>query len=106
MKNYADHSRLINIVIAVVFTICLCIPAFSFAEVKSPPTNVEAASKVSINHATESELIKLKGIGVKKARAIVDYREKNGAFISLDDLANVKGIGTKIIKENQSIISI
>lgn len=106
MKNYVDHSRLINSIIAVVFSICLCIPAFSFAEVTSKATNTETTSKISINHATETELIKLKGIGAKKAKAIIDYREKNGAFSSVDDLANIKGIGTKIITQNHLIISI
>ncbi len=48
---------------------------------------------VDINSATPSQLETVKGIGPAKAKAIVDYRDKHGAFKSLDDLANVKGFG-------------
>ena len=63
-----------------------------------------AADTVDINTADKATLATLKGIGPKKAQAIVDYREKNGRFRSLHDLAAVKGIGEKsmqkIIKNN------
>ena len=48
---------------------------------------------VNVNTATVDELDKqLTGIGPAKARAIVEYREKNGPFKSVDDLAKVPGI--------------
>ena len=48
---------------------------------------------MNVNTATVDELDKqLTGIGPAKARAIVEYREKNGPFKSVDDLAKVPGI--------------
>ena len=49
--------------------------------------------KININTATDAQLGTLKGIGPALAQRIVTYREKNGAFKTVDDLANVKGIG-------------
>lgn len=48
---------------------------------------------VDINTATQSELEAVKGLGPAKARAIIEYRQANGAFKSLADLDNVKGFG-------------
>ncbi len=57
---------------------------------------------VDINQATESELASaLKGVGKKKAKAIVDYRKNHGHFKSLDDLVVVKGISSKTIEKNR-----
>lgn len=61
---------------------------------------------ININNASIEQLILLKGIGKKKAQAIVTYREENGAFITVDDLVNVKGIGDKIIEVNRSLLTI
>ncbi|MBU0455907.1 MAG: helix-hairpin-helix domain-containing protein [Gammaproteobacteria bacterium] len=48
-----------------------------------------------MNKADASTLESVKGIGPKKAQAIVDYRTQNGPFKSIDDLTKVKGIGSK-----------
>ena len=52
---------------------------------------------VNINTADLKQLIKLPGVGKKKAQAIIDYRETNGDFASLEDLAKVKGVGKKML---------
>ncbi|UOO76238.1 helix-hairpin-helix domain-containing protein [Neisseria sp. Dent CA1/247] len=52
---------------------------------------------VNINTATAEELKALPGIGPSKAAAIVEYRQHNGQFKSVDDLKNVKGIGEGIL---------
>lgn len=71
-----------------------------------PCTSI-AAEVVNINKADAATMIaNWKGIGEKKARAIVSYRKKNGAFKSLDDLMNVKGIGEGLIKKNKRYMSI
>lgn len=54
---------------------------------------------VNLNTATVAELDALKGVGPGKAKAIVEYREKNGPFKSVDDLTLVKGFGDKSIEK-------
>lgn len=54
-----------------------------------------AADKININTASADELQLLNGVGPSTANAIVDYREQNGAFASVEDLVNIKGIGEK-----------
>lgn len=60
---------------------------------------------VNINKANAAAIAaELNGIGDAKAKAIVDYRKKHGAFKKADDLVNVKGIGKKLIEKNRSNI--
>lgn len=61
---------------------------------------------VNINTADVAELTKLKGIGVKKAEAIVAWRTANGGFKSLDQLLDVKGIGEATLMANRENIRI
>ena len=55
---------------------------------------------VNINTATEEDMIRLlPGIGVKRAAAIVEYREISGGFSSVEELCEVDGIGEKLLEE-------
>ncbi len=54
---------------------------------------------VDLNKATQAELEALKGIGTVKAKAIIEYRNKNGNFKSADDLDTLKGVGKGIIEK-------
>jgi competence protein ComEA len=66
---------------------------------------VWAAEPVNVNTATAEEISQnLKGIGLSKARSIVDYREANGSFLHIDELVNVKGIGVKTLDNNRGMI--
>ena len=63
------------------------------------------AAPVNINTADAQTLsTSLKGIGQKKAEAIIQYRKKNGNFSSVDELASVSGIGPKILEINKADI--
>lgn len=55
---------------------------------------------LDINTATAEELQTLKGIGEKRAEAIIAYRSNNGPFTSTEDLIKVPGIGSSIISAN------
>lgn len=67
--------------------------------------SVVSAEPVNINHAGEEELAEnLRGVGPKKAKAIIEYREVNGPFYSADELINVKGIGPKTLEKNKESI--
>lgn len=60
---------------------------------------------VNINVASATEIQdKLVGIGAKKAQAIVDYRTKNGAFSSIEQLKEVSGIGSATLDKNRERI--
>ena len=54
-----------------------------------------AFGTVNINTATKDELVSLPGIGPAKAQAILDYRKAHGAFKTVEELKDVKGIGAK-----------
>lgn len=60
---------------------------------------------VNINTASVAELAGLNGIGDAKAKLIVDYREKNGPFKSVDDLRQVRGIGEKMVAKLRPAIT-
>ena len=66
------------------------------AGVTSKETSKEG--KVNINTATVEELKTLKGVGEKKAEAIIEYRKKNGSFKTKEDLMKGRGIGKKLFE--------
>ena len=72
------------------------------AGVTSKETSKEG--KVNINTATVEELKTLKGVGEKKAEAIIEYRKKNGSFKTKEDLMKVRGIGKKLFESFQERI--
>jgi competence protein ComEA len=61
--------------------------------------------RVNVNRAGLDELQQLKGIGLAKAKAIIEYRENNGKIDSLDELTQVSGIGEKFIEQNADKVS-
>jgi len=66
-----------------------------------------ASAQVDINSADAKALAEaMSGIGLVKAEAIVAYREANGPFKRVEDLARVKGIGAKTIEANRTAIVI
>ncbi len=66
----------------------------------------QAFAEVNINTATQDELEALQGIGPAKARAIIEYREKNGVFNSVDSLIGVDGIGQGTMNQLRDSITV
>ena len=67
--------------------------------------SAQATDKVDINTATAAELDQvLVNVGPAKAQAIVDHRQANGPFKSVEELALVKGIGLKTVERNRDLI--
>lgn len=66
--------------------------------VKQKDQNSEVEAKLNINQAEANELQTLTGIGAKKAQMIVEYRQENGSFQSIEDLKKISGIGEKIFE--------
>jgi competence protein ComEA len=74
--------------------------------VEKTVTVVEMSDKININMATNEQLATVKGIGVKKAQAIIDYRQEHGEFVSLNDLMKVKGIGPGTLKKIEPFLTL
>ena len=61
----------------------------------------DEGTRVSINTASEDDLARvMNGVGLKKAQAIVSYREEYGPFKTLDDLKQVPGMGSALVERN------
>ena len=71
-----------------------------------PVVAAQDVKKININKATIAELMKLKGIGQKYAKRIVDFRNKNGPFKNIEDIMHVKGIGPKKFELIKNLITI
>ncbi len=75
--------------------VCLCLPL------------LVQAGQLDINHATPQQIATaMRGVGINKAKAIVAYRTAHGSFKSVDELVNVKGIGTKTVAANRAKLSL
>ena len=80
-----------------------------FSDVRSfemPEETTAPGFTVNINTAGLEELMTLEEIGEKRARAIIEYREANGRFISVDELAGVSGIGSRTVEINRARLTV
>ena len=78
----------------------LLLSSFGFAQ------DENGATQVNINTATVEQLATLPGVGQATATKIVEYREQNGMFKTVEELMNVKGIGEKKLEKIKSLITI
>ncbi len=67
---------------------------------------VTAMESISINKASQEELMSLPGIGEAKAQAIINYREEHGAFKTIEEIKNVSGIGEEIFAKIKESITL
>jgi len=69
------------------------------AQVQAGPVDINSADAAGLAAA-------IVGIGEKKAASIIAYRQANGPFARIEDLANVKGIGAATIEKNRSNLTV
>lgn len=75
--------------------------------VTSETTSIQTANRVSINSANAAVLAEhLIGIGPTKAEAIVAWRSENGRFSNIEQLLEVKGIGSATLNKNKHLITL
>jgi competence protein ComEA len=85
------------------------IPAKGEAGIAVPSGSVTqngSSDKININNADESQLQEIPGIGPAKASAIIEYRESNGSFNTIEDIKNITGIGDKTFEKLKDSISV
>ena len=71
-----------------------------------PALHAPAGVKISLNQANLEQLQELSGIGLKKAEAIMAYRQKNGKFKNIEQLQQVKGIGPALFAKNKDRLAL
>ncbi len=112
MKTLSTIIRKFGLTAA--FTVCLgvvsaAVAPMSFAASSNAPVAEKSVkqkveAKINVNKAGVEELASLKGVGEKKAQAIIVYRNAHGKFRSIEQLTEVKGLGDAFIKHNQDKI--
>lgn len=81
-------------------------PVSAPAGVTGDSSGSAAGAKVNLNTATAEQLDTLPGVGLVTAQAILDWREENGRFGSVEDLLDVKGIGDATLAELRDHVSV
>ncbi|CAB1208550.1 ComEA family DNA-binding protein [Acinetobacter bouvetii] len=71
-----------------------------------PALTSATANKINLNQANLEQLQTLSGVGLKKAEAIIAYRQKNGKFKNIEELQQVKGIGPALFAKNKDRLAV
>ena len=67
----------------------------------------DEGTRVSINSASAEDLARvMNGVGLKKAQAMVSYREEYGPFKTVDDLKQVPGMGSSLVERNLAVLTL
>ncbi|MCZ6525097.1 MAG: ComEA family DNA-binding protein [Gammaproteobacteria bacterium] len=65
------------------------------------PSLLFAGEAININTADKETLMSITGIGERRADAIIAYRDQHGPFKSIDQLAEIKGVGQALVEKNR-----
>lgn len=65
-----------------------------------------AADTVNINTADMELLMSINGIGTRRAEQIINYRQEHGAFKSVQELTNIRGIGQAVVDRNMEVLTV
>ena len=71
-----------------------------------PALQAPTGNKISLNQASLEQLQELTGVGLKKAEAIIAYRQKNGKFKNIEEIQQVKGIGPALFAKNKARLAL
>lgn len=106
MKISGSFKRLLPLFVALALVAGLPVTVHAVDEAAGAE-QAEQAEQVDINTASAEDMARvLVGVGPAKARAIVQYREANGAFTEIEQLLEVKGIGAATLGKNKERISL
>ena len=105
--NYKKNNETSNIKCASFECICPDVnnDACIKKDTKIKDSKKELNNKISINSASKEELMTLNGIGESKADAIINYRNENGLFKTIEDLKNVSGVGNSVFEKIKNNIN-
>ncbi len=103
-----------NKILSAIFVAAIAFSSTAFAATTEAPSKAAVTAMkpaaavtqeaININSADAQTLAKLKGVGAKKAEAIIAWRKANGGFKTVDQFADVKGIGYKTLELNRKNI--
>jgi competence protein ComEA len=105
---FSTRNIFLKLMTALLFcaSFSLMAPAFAEGTQASAPVSV-ATGKININTADAATLAAtMNGVGIKKAEAIIAYREAYGPFADIQELVDVKGIGPATLQKNAHLISV
>lgn len=99
--------------LSLLFLVLFALPLCAAASQATPSASgqneqqvIESAA-IDLNTADAATLERnLSGVGAIKAQAIVNYRENHGAFVSVDELLEVKGIGESLLERNRDKLTV
>jgi competence protein ComEA len=81
-------------------------PTITSQETTATTNGGTSKNKINLNTSSSQELTELPGIGPAKAEAIVEYRETNKQFKTIDDLKEISGIGEKTFEKLKDLITV
>ncbi len=107
MNTSNTHPKKSSLIACLIFAFLATVTSLASLPSYAEPPAAAIEHSVNINTATAAELAEaISGVGLKKAEAIVAYRELHGGFSSLDELTEVKGLGVGTVEKNRAKLTL